>query len=191
MFTGLVQAVGTVASLEGGRLVLSAPNAWDDPLEIGESIAVNGCCLTLVAAGPDLEFDLSEETLRRTAFGTLHAGARVNLERALRAGDRMGGHFVQGHVDGVGRLVSRMAHEGSETFRFAMPAQGSRYLIDKGSVAVDGVSLTVIEPGEATFDVSLIPHTLGSTNLGDRQPGDPVNLEYDVLAKYVERMLGR
>lgn len=188
MFTGLVQAVGQVRSLEGGRLAVAVEAGWPDPLAIGESIAVNGCCLTAVSLDP-LAFDLSEETLARTALSELRAGSSVNLERALRAGDRLGGHFVQGHVDGVGRLLSRTPRKGSEVFRFSVPAEGAKYLIDKGSIAIDGISLTVVEPNGGEFDVHLIPHTLSHTNLGALPVGNGVNLEFDVLAKHVERLL--
>lgn len=191
MFTGLVQAVGSVVALDGRRLSIQIPSGvWEDPIQIGESIAVDGCCVTVVALGSELQFDLSEETLARTAFGGLEAGSRVNLERALRVGDRLGGHFVQGHVDGVGTVLSRSPPDGSETFRFRVPADGAKFLIDKGSITVNGVSLTVIAPSGSAFDVAVIPHTLGETTLGDLAVGSPVNIEYDVLAKHVAALLG-
>jgi riboflavin synthase len=180
VFTGIVQAVGTVAGLEPGRLRLEVPDAWPgEPWKLGESLAVDGCCLTVASAG--LEFDLSPETLSRTTLGSTVAGARVNLERALRAGDRMGGHFVQGHVDTVGSFVGRLADE----FQFSVGAEFSKYLVDKGSVAINGVSLTVVQPSGGEFRAAIVPHTLRATNLGDLQVGQGVNVEFDVLAKYV------
>lgn len=183
MFTGIVQARGTVRFLDSDLLCLDAPPI-EEPWQIGESVAVNGCCLTVVSFEEGLRFDLSEETLRRTALSRLVPGSAVNLERAMRPTDRLGGHFVSGHVDAVGHLVSV---EG-ETFTFE--ASGfDRYLIDKGSVAVDGISLTVVSPCEGQFSVAVIPHTLAVTTLGALKPGEPVNLEFDVLAKYVEKCL--
>ncbi|HZH98208.1 MAG TPA: riboflavin synthase [Fimbriimonadaceae bacterium] len=191
MFTGLVQALGRVDSLEDGRLRILAPPA---DYELGESVAVNGACLTVVesvAAGASLQlaFDLSEETLRRTALSRLEAGARVNLERAMTLASRLGGHIVQGHVDAVGRLLSITQTENAHVFRFACPPEFDRYLIDKGSIAIDGISLTVVNPQEGEFDTWIIPHTLEQTTLGDLHPDTPVNLEFDVLAKHVEKLL--
>ncbi len=187
MFTGLVQAV--VAFAFDGRLVILDDPGLPEPWAMGESVAVNGCCLTLVDWTDGLLFELSDETFARTTFGSLEAGARVNLERALRVGDRLGGHFVQGHVDGVGRVVGVTPDEGGRTLWLEVPAGGEHLLIDKGSIAVDGVSLTVVAPRARVFEVALIPHTLESTNLSDRNVGDAVNLEYDVLAKHVARLL--
>ncbi len=189
MFTGLVQAVGTVQSNEGVRLRIAAPAVWDDPIRLGESLAVNGCCLTVAGREGGIAFDLSEETRIRTTLGELPPDARVNLERALRAGDRIGGHFVQGHVDGVGRLLGRTHAEGSEMFQFEVPAEGAKFLIDKGSIALNGVSLTVIQPEEGRFWVAVIPTTLAQTTMGSWTAGDAVNVEYDVLAKHVARLL--
>lgn len=190
MFTGLVQGVGTVRSFEDGVLLLDSSLASaEDPWRIGESVAVNGCCLTVVAKEPALRFDLSPETLARTALGSVASpGAKVNLERAMKASDRFGGHIVQGHVDAVGSLVSLRPEGNSTVFRFRVPPGSGRYLIDKGSVAIDGISLTVVQPEQDEFDVWIIPHTLEVTCLGNLQPGDAVNLEYDVVAKYVERL---
>jgi riboflavin synthase len=193
MFTGIVQTLGDVFSLEGGVLTMRAPSDWSlgDPLAIGESIAVNGCCLTVVTIDPHLTFDLSPETIERTALGDLSRGDRVNLERAMKPTDRFGGHIVQGHVDGTG-MVRAIEEEGNATvIRFAVPPAFERYLIDKGSVAIDGVSLTVVRPVRSEFDVYVIPHTLEATNLGDRRPGDRVNLEFDLIAKYVERLMAQ
>lgn len=189
MFTGLVQSVATVRSFDDHVLVLDVP-APDGPWVLGESVAVNGCCLTVVAFDDGLRFDLSPETLARTTFAAVKTGSRVNIERALRAGDRLGGHFVQGHVDGVGRLVAITPSAVGTTLRFEVPEGLERLLIDKGSIAVDGVSLTVVTPAGREFDVALIPHTMEATNLGDRRVGDAVNLEADVLAKHVQRLLG-
>jgi riboflavin synthase len=192
LFTGLIQATGTVTSFEGGRLTISLPpNAWEDPVSLGESIAVNGCCLTLAHLNGGASFDLSEETLRRTTLGSLETGTAVNLERALRAGDRLGGHFVQGHVDGTGELVARTSAEGGEVFRFRLPAQFEEFLVDKGSIALDGISLTVVSPQGPEFDVWVIPETLARTNLGGLHPGTKVNVEGDMLLKHIARMMGK
>lgn len=184
VFTGIVQAVGSVRSMSGARLVLDAPDAWPgEPWVVGESLAVDGCCLTVVSAVDGLSFDLSEETLARTTLGSCVVADRVNLERAMKASDRLGGHLVQGHVDTVGTLIDR-----DGMFTFAVEDQYSPLLVDKGSVAVDGVSLTVVQPSGGKFSCALIPHTLQVTTLGGLEPGDPVNVEFDVIAKYA---LGR
>lgn len=189
MFTGIVQALGEVRRQENLVLEVDAPEGFAGMgYDEGESIAINGCCLTVVGFDP-LRFDLSEETLARTDLGDLKAGDRVNLERAMTAQARFGGHIVQGHVDATGELVSIEPQEGSSVFRFRIPAEYGRYLIDKGSVTIDGISLTVVRPEGDTFETWIIPHTLANTNLGTRQPGDKVNLEFDVIAKYVERLL--
>lgn len=186
MFTGIVQAVGRVGSLESGRLRIEPPEGWPgDAWTVGESVAVNGCCLTLVSGSNGMEFDLSAETLSRTSLGGLSTGAAVNLERALRASDRLGGHFVQGHVDTVGRLVAR---PDSGEWEFSVETELGRYLIEKGSVTVDGVSLTVVRPSGGAFCAALIPHTIASTNFGELSEGAAVNVEFDVLAKYVEKL---
>jgi riboflavin synthase len=189
MFTGLVQQLGTLTSLEAGRLAVSAPLAGE--LAEGDSVAVNGVCLTATTAGSDgFTADVMEETLRRTALGTLAPGAAVNLELALRAADRLGGHFVQGHVDGVGTVAAVQDEGFSKMVEIEADVGLMRYVVEKGSIAVDGVSLTVANLGEGTFGVSLIPETLERTTLGRASPGDSVNLEVDVLAKYVERLVG-
>lgn len=191
MFTGIIQARGSVTALEGSRLRIEVPStAWNDEIAIGESIAVNGCCLTVVGATHAPEFDLSDETLKRTTFGSLEPGTFVNLERALTPSGRMGGHFVQGHVDGVAELVSRRVEPNGEVFRFRVPADGSKYLAPKGSIALDGISLTIVDPTDTEFDVWVIPHTIEMTNLGSLEPGARVHVEYDMLAKYLERLLG-
>ncbi len=196
MFTGLVEGLGTVrrseASGSGRRLAIAPPPELltGTPPQLGDSIAVNGCCLTLVASSDgEWSFDVGEESLNRTNLGGLIAGDAVNLERALAVGARLGGHFVQGHVDGRGAVRSIQPDGEWITMRFSLSPDLSRYLVEKGSIAVDGVSLTVVEALPDEFSVMLIPHTLGATTLGRRQIGDAVNLEVDLLAKYVERLL--
>lgn len=188
MFTGLVEAVGWVVRFNDNVLELDSPiSDWT----IGESVAVNGCCLTIVEAAPHARFDLSEETLRRTSLGTLAPDQPVNLERAMPATGRFGGHFVSGHVDALGHVVEIAPQDVGTRIRFEAPEEYARYLIDKGSVAVDGVSLTVVQPLGAHFDVWLIPHTLANTNLHGMVVGSAVNLEFDMIAKYVERLIQR
>jgi riboflavin synthase len=189
MFTGLIQQLGTLTSLEGGRLDVTAALAGE--LAVGDSIAVNGVCLTATAVTPaSFTADVMEETLRRTGLGTLAPGDPVNLELPLRPVDRLGGHFVQGHVDGVGAVAAVVDEGFSRVVEIEADPGLMRYVVEKGSIAVDGVSLTVASLGEGTFGVSLIPETLERTTLGRASPGDSVNLEVDVLAKYVERLLG-
>jgi len=184
MFTGIVEELGTVVSLEGPRLRLSANEVLGD-VTMGASIAVNGCCLTVVGWGEDWwEADVSDETFLRTSLGSLTPGSVVNLERPVRLEDRLGGHLVQGHVDAVG-TVGAPAPE----LMVRMPAQLMRYVVEKGSITVDGVSLTVVDVLADGFTVALIPHTCEVTTLGRRDVGDQVNLEVDVMAKYAERLL--
>jgi riboflavin synthase len=184
MFTGIVEELGRVVSLEGARVRLSATTVLAD-VSMGASIAVNGCCLTVVAWGPDWwEADVSDETFRRTSLGSLSAGDPVNLERPVRLEDRLGGHLVQGHVDAVGHVV-----DGVPDLRVRMPEHLLRYVVEKGSITVDGVSLTVVDVLDDGFTVAVIPHTSEVTTLGARRPGDPVNLEVDVMAKYAEQLL--
>jgi riboflavin synthase len=191
MFTGLVREVGTVASMDGGRLTIDAPETARG-VQLGDSIAIDGVCLTVVAFdGPTLSFDAVPETLARTALGALDQGSRVNLEPALRAGDALGGHYVQGHVDGVGAVQSVVPEGEGRRVRFEAPAELLKYIVVKGSIAVQGTSLTVAAVDEAGFEVALIPHTLQATTLGELEPEQPVNLETDVLAKYVEKLLPR
>jgi riboflavin synthase len=195
MFTGIVEGTGTVVALAvtpdgaAARLEVEAP--WPaGALAAGDSVAVDGCCLTVAAATPTgFAADLVAETLRRTALGRLAAGARVNLERPLAVGGRLGGHLVQGHVDGVGRVVERQAVGEGRELRVELPDDMARYVVEKGSIAVDGVSLTIAGVGQGWFAVALVPHTLATTTLGERGPGDPVHLEVDVVAKYVERLV--
>jgi riboflavin synthase len=184
MFTGIIEELGTVVSFGGGRLRVEAAKVLDDA-ELGDSIAVNGCCLTVVALGDGWwDADLSDETLLRTAIIDLAPGAAVNLERPLRLQDRLGGHLVQGHVDAVGEIV-----DTAPALRVRMPRDLLRYVVAKGSITVDGVSLTVAELLDDGFTVAVIPHTAEVTTLGARRAGDRVNLEVDVTAKYVERLL--
>ena len=189
MFTGIIQAVGIVNLIEGSRLEVQADSAWpDDLIKAGESVAINGCCLTALTDG-SLAFDLSPETRLRTAFHHAEVGTKVNLERAMRPIDRFGGHIVQGHVDAVGEVVAVLQDGDFTVFRFRAPNEFDRYLIDKGSISVDGISLTVVNPVAGEFDVWVVPHTIEQTNLSDRRPGDLINLEFDVLAKHVEKLM--
>ena len=196
MFTGIVEELGTVRAITpvetGAHLGISATTVLDD-VQMGDSISVNGCCLTVVTLNDGYyEVDVVEETLRMTCLGSLRVGDRVNLERSVRLVDRLGGHLVQGHVDGGGRLISREpAADGSLVVRIEAPAAVLRYVVYKGSIAVDGISLTVAAIDNTSFSIALIPHTQDVTTLGFRQPGDQVNLEVDIIAKYVEKLLIR
>ena len=184
MFTGLIEELGSLRTREGGRFTFAAELVMADAA-VGDSIAVNGCCLTVVELGPgQWSADVVDETLARTNLGALRPGDPVNLERPLRPTDRLGGHFVQGHVDGLGEVVQPAPD-------LVVRTSGTRYLVEKGSIAVDGVSLTVVGVTEDTFGVAVIPHTAAVTTLGQRRPGDAVNLEFDILGKYVERLLPR
>ncbi|MGZ4497931.1 MAG: riboflavin synthase [Nocardioides sp.] len=193
MFTGIVEELGTVQSVEDQgdaiRLTVRAATVLEDA-GLGDSIAVNGCCLTVAERTADTwTADVMQETLDKTSLLGVAPGDRVNLERAVTADKRLGGHIVQGHVDGVGTILSRTPSEHWEVVEVAMPAELGRYLVDKGSITVDGVSLTVVEAREESFTVSLIPETLARTTLGTRAVGERVNLEADVLAKHVEKLL--
>jgi riboflavin synthase len=199
VFTGIVEEVGTLVVREDGPdsavLRIRARRVLDG-VALGDSIAVNGVCLTVTAVDGDVwSTDVMAETLERSSLGSATDGSPVNLERAVTPQTRLGGHMVQGHVDGVGRIVGRTPGDRWEVVRIALPPALARYVVEKGSVAVDGVSLTVSAVSEADvpepwFEVSLIPTTLRETTLGARAPGEPVNLEVDVIAKYVERLLG-
>jgi len=194
MFTGIVEELGTVAGVEDQgdaiRLTIHAEHVLADA-SLGDSISVNGCCLTVAETdGTTWTADVMQESLDKTSLGTLGTGDRVNLERAVTVEKRLGGHIVQGHVDGVGTVVARTPSEHWEVVEIRLPDGLDRYLVDKGSITVDGISLTVVETRGDTFTVSLIPETLARTTLGFRAPGDPVNLEADVLAKHVEKLLG-
>jgi riboflavin synthase len=190
MFTGIVEERGVVREIAPNRLAVGCRSVTAD-LQVGSSVAVNGVCLTVVQRSDTrLAFDLSEETLRRSALGRLAAGDPVNLERPVTLMTRLGGHLVQGHVDGVGELEGFEADAaGGAWLTVRAPSDLGRYLAEKGSIAVDGVSLTIASRAGASFSVALIPHTLAVTTLGATRVGDPVNLEVDVIAKYVERLL--
>ena len=201
MFTGIIEHLGVLESLStnenGGRVIIHAPGLAKS-LAVSKSIAVNGCCLTITTVDGDrFSADLSLETLRKTSFGadsssSLRKGTRVNLEQPLRAGQEFGGHFVLGHVDAVGRITNlnpEAAGSASWTLQVQVPKDFARYIIPKGSITIDGISLTVANFSDGVVDIAVIPYTYEHTNLRDRQPGDPVNLEADVLGKYIERYL--
>ena len=184
MFTGIVEELGTIESFDNGRMRIGATVVIEDA-RLGDSIAVSGCCLTVVDQGTDWwEADVSAETVARTSLARCDVGSPVNLERAVRMQDRLGGHIVQGHVDGVGEVVEPVPDLQIKVAPELLP-----YLVEKGSVTVDGVSLTVVVPVEDGFTVAVIPHTAAVTTLGTKRPGDLVNIEVDVIAKYVERMV--
>jgi riboflavin synthase len=189
VFSGIIESLGTVAGLRRlrGDAELTLASSFRG-LVLGESIAVNGACMTVAARrGSTFTVIVSAESLRRTTLGTLKRGAVVNLERSLRVSDRLSGHFVFGHVDGIGTLSAIESEGGSALYRFTFPSGFARFLVEKGSIAVDGVSLTVFDCGRRSFTVSVIPHTASATTLGTMQPGRPVNLETDMLARYVDR----
>ncbi|MEN8705974.1 MAG: riboflavin synthase [Nocardioides marinisabuli] len=193
MFTGIVEELGTVAAIDdltdAIRLTITASEVLEGT-GLGDSIAVNGCCLTVVSTdGAAWTADVMKESLDKTSLGGLRAGDPVNLERAVTAEKRLGGHIVQGHVDGVGEVLRREPSEHWEVVEISLPPALARYLVDKGSITVDGVSLTVVETGPTSFTISLIPETLARTTLGRREPGARVNLEVDILAKHVEKLL--
>jgi riboflavin synthase len=195
MFTGIVEELGEVVAIDhridSVRLAVRASQVSADAAP-GASIAVNGVCLTVVDLSDGVfSADVMRETLQRSSLGGLAVGSPVNLERAVRMSDRLGGHIVQGHVDGVGTVISRTPGDRWHLVRISLPDELARYVVAKGSVAVDGVSLTVARIGEGWFEVSLIPATLAATTLGRRAPGEPVNLEVDVIGKYVERLMSR
>ncbi|MFL4902923.1 riboflavin synthase [Streptomyces sp. MMS24-I2-30] len=193
MFTGIVEELGEVTAVENlgdaSRFRLRGPVVTDGARH-GDSIAVNGVCLTVVEhEGDEFTADVMAETLDRSSLGALTVGSRVNLERPTAVGARLGGHIVQGHVDGTGELLTRTPSDHWEIVKISLPAHLARYVVEKGSITVDGISLTVVEAGADHFTVSLIPTTLALTTLGLKKPGDPVNLEVDIIAKYVERLL--
>jgi riboflavin synthase len=193
MFTGLVEEVGAVESITGNqdakRMVIRAQKVLDG-VKIGDSIAVNGICLTVTAhSTKHFHVDVMPETLRHTNLRELKRGQSVNVERALRLGDRFGGHLVSGHIDGTGTILSRQLHANAVLFRIKASNELLRYMIPRGSICIDGISLTLVEVTQDSFSVSIIPHTLASTSLQDRKPGDVVNVETDMIGKYVERLL--
>jgi riboflavin synthase len=202
MFTGLVEAIGHVVESTdepaGVRLRIRPPaqiaglDATNPSVQIGESVAINGCCLTVVASAEGVwEFQAGAETLSRTNLGRLAAGDSVNLERSLKLGDRLGGHMVQGHIDGTGEVLRIVRQDEWTTMWFKTTSALTRQMVTKGSVAIDGVSLTLVDVEDETFNVALIPHTLEMTTLGLRQIGDAVNIETDILGKYVEKLVAR
>lgn len=189
MFTGIVEEVGTVTLIEANKLAITASLVMEG-LKLGDSISINGACLTVVDHNQDLfAVDLSPETLRRTSLGDLNNGGPVNLERALAANGRMGGHIVQGHVDGTGKVTSLKPDEDCLILRIRAPKRLMPYVVEKGFIAVDGVSLTVVKKGASSFTLSVIPYTRQNTRFRDAAVGDSVNLEADILAKYVESLL--
>ncbi|TDC71381.1 riboflavin synthase [Actinomadura sp. GC306] len=194
MFTGIVEELGEIVGVEpqgdSVTLAVRGPLVTQDAVH-GASIAVNGVCLTVVDVKDEVfTADVIKETLDKSGLGALAPGSKVNLERPLRLSDRLGGHLVQGHVDGVGTIISREPGERWDVVTVSLPPDLARYIVAKGSITVDGISLTVVEAGADRFSIALIPTTLALTTLGHKEPGDPVNLEVDVVAKYVERMLG-
>lgn len=194
MFTGLIEELGTVRSLSRGtvgKLVVASEKIAGE-VAIGDSVAINGACLTATSiSGGDISFDAVPETLSRTSLGELRPGDKVNLETSLRAGQPIGGHFVQGHVDGVGTIESSRSLGESQVIRIAAPAEVLKYVVEKGSIAIDGVSLTVASCDRSGFTIAVIPHTLAATTLHSKRAGDKVNLEADILGKYVEKLLSR
>jgi len=192
LFTGLIQEIGTVRSLTRGtvgRLVIDSGKIAGE-VAIGDSVAINGVCLTVTAInGAELSFDAVPETLSRSTLGDLRTGDKVNLEPSLRAGQMLGGHFVQGHVDGIGKIESNRSLGESQVIRISAPREVMRYVVEKGSIAVDGISLTVASYDSSGFTIAVIPHTLAATTLQDKHAGDRVNLETDIIGRYVEKFL--
>lgn len=191
MFTGIIEELGRIRAVGKGQITVAAQKALDGT-ELGDSIAINGACLTVIAVGDGaFSVEVMAETLRRTNLGNLHLGETVNLERALAVGGRLGGHFVQGHVDGTGRILSMTPEGESILMRISASSEVVHYLVEKGFIAVDGVSLTTIERDATSFCISLVTFTRQNTTLGGKRLGDPVNLEVDIIAKYVERLANR
>ena len=191
MFTGIIHTNGVIESLErldaGARLRIRGTD--DEPFVRGESVAVNGVCLTVIPNGSSLLTEVSNETLARTTLGSLATGSRVNIERALGVGDRLGGHFVQGHVDTTGTLISKKSEGEFAVYRWSFPGDFADLVVSKGSIAVDGVSLTVIDPDDSSFAAALVPETLRRTTFGTARIGERVNLEFDMIAKYVRTLV--
>ena len=189
MFTGIIHSSGVIEAIDkleaGARLRIRA----DERLDRGESVAVNGVCLTVIPNESTFTTDISNETLARTTLGALGAGTVVNLERALAVGDRLGGHFVQGHVDTTGKLIARESEGEFAVYRWSFPGDYADLVVSKGSIAVDGISLTIVDPDATSFAAALIPETLRRTNLGAARIGDRVNLEFDMIAKYVRTLV--
>lgn len=193
MFTGIIEAISRISSVSGLKLQLDSPQGWETEVHSGDSIAINGCCLTVVETGPQLAFDLSEETIAKTNLGTLQPGTFVNLERAMNANGRFDGHIVQGHVECLGQLQIIEEEPGSHLLTFSVPLKTQKWMIEKGSITVNGISLTLFDlnPSQesVTFRVAIIPHTWTATTLQFAKVGDLVNIEFDLIAKYVQRML--
>ncbi len=193
MFTGLIENVGSITSVRktGGGIKLTLRPDSDMELQTGDSVSVNGVCLTTIESGKDIAFEISPETMGSTNLGELKTNDKVNIERALRLTDRLGGHMVTGHVDGTGSIIGKKPAGEYTFYTFEAPAEILKYIVTKGSVAVDGISLTVIGLDSRSFSVAIIPHTLTATNIGDRGIGDKVNLEVDIIGKYVEKFMNR
>jgi riboflavin synthase len=191
MFTGLIETLGTVMSVSrtASGMKMSVRPSTELELQVGDSVSVNGVCLTATTDGRDLSFDISPETVGSTSFGELRVNEKVNLERALRLSDRLGGHMVTGHVDAVGTVKERRETGEYTFFSFEAPEKVLRYIVQKGSVAIDGISLTVTGLTHMSFSVAIIPHTLAATNIGGKRAGDRVNIEVDIIGKYVEKFL--
>jgi riboflavin synthase len=195
MFTGIIEEIGTIENTKlyanGGKISVLAQTITND-IKLGDSVAINGVCLTVTSfSNHSLSFDVSEETLKRTTLGHLKSGKKVNLERALRLSDRLGGHIVQGHVDATGQFLTRQEVGESFIMRFSFPKEIAHYICKKGSIAIEGISLTVANLLETSFEVAVVPHTAKMTTLSSLSFGDKVNLEVDIIAKYLERMLGK
>ncbi len=193
MFTGLVETLGSITSLNniGNGIRLSLQPSTSFELNTGDSVSVNGVCLTVTKQDSDVSFDVSPETMKSTNLGELKVSDKVNLERALRLSDRLGGHIVTGHVDDVGKIINKKPVGEYTFYTFEAPPEILKYTVKKGSIAIDGISLTVIELDNRSFSVAIIPHTLTATNLGSKGIGDKVNLEVDIMGKYVEKLLGK
>ncbi len=193
MFTGLVETLGSITSLKniGNGIRLSLQPSTSFELNTGDSVSVNGVCLTVTKHDSDVSFDVSPETMKSTNLGELKVSDKVNLERALRLSDRLGGHIVTGHVDDVGKIINKKPVGEYTFYTFEAPPEILKYTVKKGSIAIDGISLTVIELDNRSFSVAIIPHTLTATNLGSKGIGDKVNLEVDIMGKYVEKLLGK
>ena len=193
MFTGLIETFGSVASLKnaGNGVTLSIKPLSEFDVNLGDSVSVNGVCLTVTRHNGDILFDVSPETLRSTNLGELKIGDKINLERALKLSDRLGGHIVTGHVDGIGTIRDKKPAGEYTFYLFEAPAEILKYIVKKGSIAIDGISLTVVDVDHRSFSVAIIPHTFSATSIGSKAVGDRVNLETDIIGKYVEKLLGK
>lgn len=193
MFTGLVETFGAITAVKntGNSIRLSVKPLSEFEVRLGDSVSVNGVCLTVTQHKGDLSFDVSPETLRSTNLGELRISDKVNLERALRLSDRLGGHIVSGHVDGIGTIRDKKQVGEYTFYTFESPADILKYVVKKGSIAIDGISLTVVDLDQRSFSVAIIPHTLTATNIGDKSIGDKVNLEADIIGKYVEKLVSK